>query len=297
MSESEIIDLSLEILSQPLFSVSDTVISVATILTVFCIIGATFWMSRLVRRAIELYFSRRGVTARGTIDAINRLAHYVVIFAGFGLALQTLGISFGGLFAAGAVFAVGIGFAMQNIAQNFVSGVILLAERAIRKGDIVRVDNEVVRVEELGIRSTMVQTRDGLELIVPNATIVQSTVTNYTLNSPEYRVRLTVGVTYDSDLDLVRRTLAEVAADESKSWGIEGRSPQVVLVDFGSSSVDFQLAVWIDDPWSERTAVSELRFAVWYAFKRAGLVIAYPQLDVHFDPGVEASLANLSVAR
>lgn len=296
MSSSPL-QITKEILSTELFELSGTRVTIATAITVLLILLATVWGSRLVRRGLELWFQRRGVQSGGSVHAISRLVHYLVVFIGFGIALQTLGISMGGLFAAGAVFAVGVGFAMQNIAQNFVSGIILLVERSIKKNDIVLIEGQLVRVEQLGIRSTIVQNRDGLDLIVPNATIVQSTVTNYTLESSKYRIRITVGVTYGSDMDLVRSTLEEVARDLAQQWGQTDRQYQVVMDGFGSSSVDFQIAVWIDDPWQERMAQSNLCFAVWNALKRNDIVIAFPQVDVHFDPPIESSFAKLAAVR
>ncbi len=286
-----------EVLSAELFELSGTRVTVATLLTVVVIILLTFWGSRLLRRGLAMWFRRRGVAAEGTVHGIGRLVHYVVVFVGFGVALQTIGISLGALFAAGAVFAVGIGFAMQNIAQNFVSGVILLAEGAIKRGDVLRVDDEVVRVERLGIRSTIVTSRDGLDLIVPNSNLVQSTVVNYTLSQSHYRVRVTVGVVYGADMDLVRTTLEKVAEDAAQRWSVPDRDAQVVMVDFGSSSVDFHVAVWIDDPWGERQALSDLRFAIWKALKKHGIVIAFPQVDVHFDAPVQDGLAKLAAVR
>ena len=297
MKIAEALDIVRQILATELFAISDARVTVATLVTVFLIVIVTIWGSRLIRRALAMWFRRRGVRAEGTVHAIGRLVHYVVFFVGFGAALQTMGIDLGTLFAAGAVFAVGIGFAMQTIAQNFVSGVILLVERAIKPGDVLRIDGEVVRVEQLGIRSTIVQTRDGLDLIVPNSAIVQSTVVNYTLTDSLYRVRITVGVTYGSDLDLVRQTLERVAQELAIKWGVSEKEQQVILSDFGSSSVDFQIAVWVTDPWRERIAISELRFAVWHALKALDIVIAFPQVDVHFDPPVSEGLARLATIK
>lgn len=283
-----------QILAYELFEISGTRVTVATLLTVFIIIAVTLLASRVLRRGLGIWFRSRGVKSEGTVHAVGRLIHYVVVFIGFGIGLQTLGISLGALFAAGAVFAVGIGFAMQTIAQNFVSGVILLVERAIKPGDILRVDAETVRVTQLGIRSTIVHTRDGLELIVPNSTLVQSTVANYTLADSHLRVRITVGVVYSSDMNLVRDTLQGVTQELAEAWGVADREQQVVMGDFGSSSVDFQVAVWIDDPWNERGKLSELRFAVWNALKARDIEIAFPQLDVHFDPPVAAGLSGIA---
>lgn len=285
-----------ETLDFKLFEIGGTPLTLATLVTVLLVVVFTFVVSRGIRTAATAAFQRRGVTGSGTVAAVNRLIHYVVLFVGLGIALQTAGINLSTLFAAGAVFAVGIGFAMQNIAQNFVSGVILLVERAIKPGDVLRIEGKVVRVQEMGIRATIVRTRDGEDLIVPNAILVQSTVVNYTLRDSQYRVRHQVGVTYNSDMERVRAELERVAAAVAERWGVDEPAPQVLLIEFGDNSVVWEVGVWMKDPWMERPALSELSTAVWEAFHRAGIVIAFPQVDVHFDPPVANGLARLAAA-
>jgi small-conductance mechanosensitive channel len=210
---------------------------------------------------------------------------------GTATALTNIGINLGALFAAGAVFAVGISFAFQNVAQNFLSGLILLLERSIKPGDILEVEGTVVRVEKLGIRATVARTRDDEQIIIPNTVLAQGTVKNYTMGDSWYRVRVAVGVTYDSDMAQVRQVLEEVVSDVS--WAIEAREPIVLMTAFGSSSVDFDVSVWTSDPWRAPRARSRLHEAVWWALKEAGVVIAFPQLDVHFDSPVEDGLSRL----
>ncbi len=183
---------------------------------------------------------------------------------------------------------------MQNIAQNFVSGLILLVERTIKPGDVLEVEGTVVRVVQLGIRATLARTREDEELIIPNATLVQSTVKNFTLRDPLFRVRAAVGVTYGSDLRAVFDTLAGVA--EGVSWRSTQREPRIQLRQFGSSSVDLEVSVWIDDPWDAQPRLSQLNEAIWWALKAAGIVIAFPQLDVHVDPPIEESIRMLSTS-
>ena len=225
--------------------------------------------------------TRRGVVDEGVVDVTNKLLHYVALFVGFGIALRLVGFDLSTLFAAGAIFAVGIGFAMQNIAQNFVSGVILLLEQSIEPGDVLEVEGRFVKVREMWIRSTVARTLDDEEIIIPNATIVQSTVKNYTLKDSIYRLRAKVGVIYGSDMALVKKTLEEVGA--SMKWRNRTKDPLVLMIEFGDSAVVFEVSVWIDDPWVQRRAFSDLNEAIWWAFKEKGIVIAFPQLDVHLD--------------
>ena len=205
--------------------------------------------------------------------------------------LQGLGHRLRTLFAAGAIFAVGVGIAMQNIVQNFVSGVILLTERSIQQGDVLEVDGEVCRVLELGIRATIVRSRDGEDFIVPNSVLVQSTNKNYTMQNSIYRMRTRVGLSYRSDVKKARAVLEKVA--EEIPWRLGGRSPQIFLQEFGANAVIFEVAIWMDDPWMAPRRLSDLNEAIWWGLKESDLEIAYPQLDLHLDRSVEESLRRV----
>ncbi len=279
------------ILNFTLFPIGDQDVTVVTVIIVGLMVIITWWASHLLQRWVDRGFEARGVSDLGTRAVAKRLLHYAVMAIGLSLAVQQVGINLSALFAAGAIFAVGLGFAMQNIAQNFVGGVILLVERGIKPGDIVEVENRVVRILKMGIRTTVARTRDEESIIIPNATLVQSAVKNFTLGDPLFRVRVDVGVTYDSDMRQVRATLEEAARDTTAR--IPDREPVVLLSDFGDSSVDWQISIWCNDAWSARRIGAQLREDVWWALKEAGIVIAFPQLDVHFDPPVEEAFARL----
>jgi len=288
---TEIVALAHRALNFTLFHVGGQDINIVTVLVVGCLIVGTWWISAVVQRTVERAFRARGVTDRGTTAVTTRLLHYAIMAVGLGLAIQQVGINLSALFAAGALFAVGLGFAMQNIAQNFVSGLILLVERAIKPGDVVEVEGRVVRILNMGIRTTVGRTRDDEELIIPNASLVQSAVKNFTLGDPTYRVRVNVGVSYESDMRAVRAALEGVAADTE--WALKERAPVVLLTDFGDSSVDWQVSVWCEDAWVAPRMASDLRERVWWGLKEVGVEIAFPQLDVHFDPPIEKALGHL----
>ena len=292
MTPETILTMLRQVSEFKLFVFSGTVITPGTIATVLVILLVTLALSALTRRGIRRLFRRRKVEDEGTTAAINRLTHYAFLLVGTGIALQTAGFNLNALFAAGAVFAVGIGFAMKNIVENFVAGVILLVERSIKPGDVLEVDRAVVRVEKMGIRTTIVHTRDGEHLIVPNSVLAQSTVKNFTLKRAAYRVRAVVGVEYGSDMEQVRGTLERVARD--LPWQLKGRAPLVLLLRFGDSSVDYEVSAWIADPWDARQALSRMHEAIWWAFKEQGVTIAFPQLDVHFDAPVEQGFGKLA---
>lgn len=277
-----------------LVDVGGTTITIATALSAAIIILFSVWLAKVARRTVRRLFDRRGVD-EGTSGTVGGILYYLILMAGLGVSLQTMGIDLAALFAAGAIFAIGLGFAMQNIAQNFVSGVILLTERAIKPGDVLEVEGHMVKVGQMGIRATIVQSRDGEEIIVPNSILAQSSVKNYTLHTGRYRLSVSVGVTYASDLRLVRRLLEQAA--HGMKWRDPASDPEVFLTEFGDNAVIFDVFVWMSDPWRARAARSELSETIWWAFQEQGVVIAFPQVDVHFDDDVATGLSALGQRR
>jgi len=290
MQAQDIVEGLVPALDVVLFQIGDTTVTLATAVVMLLIVGLTMICSRVVGKWFDRMSRRRSADGR-TAAATARLIHYAILITGFGIAAHTAGIDLTALFAAGAIFGVIIGFAMQNIASNFISGVILMAERSIKPGDIVDVDGTIVRIRELGIRSTIGRTRNEEDLIIPNANLVQSTVKNYTLKDSLYRVDAPVGVSYSSDMALVRKTLETTAA--GIPWRNRSMEPAVLMTEFGSSSVNFEVSVWIDDPWRVRSLRSQLNEAIWDSLQAEGITIAFPQLDVHFDAPVTSSFEGL----
>lgn len=271
-----------ETLGIQLFTVRTTKVTVGSLLFVVVIVLVTYLLARLSRRGIQRFFEKRELKDQANSMILQRITQYLIMLAGVVAALQVIGIDLSTLFAAGAIFAVGFGFAMQNIAQNFVSGVILLVERSIKPGDVLEIEGQVVKVMKMGIRSTVVRTRNEEEIIVPNATLVQGMVKNYTLSDASFLISATVGVTYSSDMAKVREVLEATA--EAIPWRDKTQAPRILMTDFGDSSVNFKVFASSHEPWLARRLASELNEAIWWALKDAGIVIAFPQLDVHFDP-------------
>jgi small-conductance mechanosensitive channel len=273
-----------------LFTVANTPVTLGTLVAALAIVVATFWLSRAVRGGLRRRLAQRGVD-ESAAGSVASLANYLILLTGFGIMLQTIGVDIGTLFAAGALFAVGLGFAMQNIAQNFVSGLILLTERSIRPGDILSVGGMVVRVVHLGIRATIARTRDGEAVIIPNSTIVSDLVKNFTMEDRVWRLRTVVGVVYSSDMASVRATLERTV--QELEWRSQTVEPRVWMKGFGDNSVNFEVGVWIDDPWTSLDALSDLHEAIWWALKNEDITIAFPQLDVHFDDPVKEAIVRL----
>jgi potassium efflux system protein len=268
------------LVTEELFRIGDRPVSLLTLasmlITFLAMLGVSWLLRAGVRRAL-----RRGSieAAGGDLGVADRLIHYGFIVLGLALALHLAGIRLDTVFAAGAVFAVGFGFAMQNIAQNFVSGIILLIERTIKPGDVLEIGTQIVKVMKMSIRATIVRTLDDEDIIVPNSTLVQSNVKNYTLEDNLYRVKVQVGVSYESDLKVVRDVLEKTTLE--LPWRDKAYPPRVLLLNFGPSAVEYETSAWMHDPFNYRIAGSELREAIWVAFKRAGITLALPQLDVH----------------
>lgn len=277
-------------LNKTLFNLSGTEVSLFSIGLFLLVLIGTVLFSVIAQRTLNKTLRKRFSKREGTLAALSRLLHYLIIIVGFSIGLQLIGINLSALFAAGAVFAIAIGFAMQNVVQNFVAGVILLLERSIKPGDVLEIDGTIVKVVDMGIRTTITRTLVDEELIMPNSVFSQSTVKNYTLKDNIYRLGVVVGVSYDSDMNLVMQVLEKTAIDVI--WRLPEPPPTVRLQDFGSSSVDFGVYVSIDDPWQQRALMSELRKNIWFAFMDAGITIAYPQLDVHLDSAITETIVD-----
>lgn len=294
MSFQDVLAAIREWLSIPLYTIGETEGTIGSTIVVVLIMLATWWLSRLLRRAILHAFERRGAIDPDEVLPYARMVQIAVLLTGFTVAFNTMGFELTAVFAAGGLFAVAIGFAMKNIAENFVSGLIMRAERSIKRGDILEVENQVVTVKDVGIRYTLALNRDDEDLLIPNSILVQTLVTNRTFRDKLFRLRTTVGVTYSSDMKLVRETLERVAKD--LEWRSSEVEPVVLMRTFGSSSVDWEVSVWIEDAWRIGRQLSQLNEAIWWGLKEAGIVIAFPQVDVHFDPGVTRSLEQLQRA-
>jgi small-conductance mechanosensitive channel len=275
-----------QILREPLFEISGTPVTLVTLIIAAAIILVSLIVAGLIRRTLERFIVQRQQDAlgRGNLRVTIRLVQYSIVVGGTLIALNTVGIRLTALFAAGALFAVAIGFAMQNVTANFISGVILLIERSIKPGDILEVEGHFVEIREMGIRAAIGRTLNEEDLIIPSSHLVQSVVKNFTLRDPLARLRALVGVTYDSDMALVRATLEGAVA--KLEWRSRTKPPVVFMKEFGNSSVDWEASVWFDDPWNRQRRNSDLHEAIWWALKDAGITIAFPQLDLHLDEDV-----------
>jgi len=195
-----------------------------------------------------------------------------------------VGIDLGSLALVAGAIGVGLGFGLQNILSNFISGLILLAERPIAIGDRVEVDGVAGRVRQINLRSTTVVTSDNISIIVPNSAFITSKVVNWSHGDPKVRLRLPVGVAYGTDPDRLKRVLLAVADAHPKA--LKDPAPTVLFEAFGDSALNFELAVWTAEMLATpRRFRSELNFAVEKALRENDIEIPFPQRDLHLRSG------------
>jgi potassium efflux system protein len=244
----------------------------ATIVVVVSIAVANllaFSVGRLVR-------SRGG--SQGAQFAIAKMVRYAGTALGVLEAVSAMGVRLDALLAASTVVAVGIGFGLQNIAQNFISGLILLVEQPVRHGDFIRVDNVLGTVDDIGLRATTVVTRDEVTIIVPNSSLITAQVVNHSRPTMSLRIRVAVGVAYGTDPARVVSALLDVAKADARI--MKDPLPEVRLEDFGDSALAFALICWIPDAREDLRTSSAVRFAIEKRFRQDGIVIPSPQRDV-----------------
>jgi potassium efflux system protein len=260
------------------------------------IFGFVIWLSlkiaTFVQFVLNLDLMPRLDLPRGVPETISRLTSYAVIAVGAVIASAAAGFDISRITIIIGALGVGVGFGLQNIVNNFVSGLILLFERPIRVGDTLDLDNTGGVVDKIGMRATTVSTWDGAEIIVPNANLISGDVTNWTLNHDRRRMVIPVGVAYGTDPEKAAQVIVDVANDYED---VDAHpKPVCLFVGFGDSSLDFQLRAWTADSSFMRVA-SDLRFAIVRKLAEAGIEIPFPQRDLHLrtrDPEA-ASWADL----
>jgi small-conductance mechanosensitive channel len=199
--------------------------------------------------------------------------------------LRLLGVSLSNLAMIASGVSVGIGFGLKDVVSNFVSGMIILLGQILREGDVIEIDGKLANVLTVNVRSTVVRTRDNAIVTIPNATIISEKLINWTRNDPNMRRDIEVGVAYNADVRLVARLMIEAAQDNSHV--LRDPAPKVLLADFGNSALVFWLRLWIDDAADRDWIDATVRWDMHRLFAAHGVVIAFPQLDVHVhDPRV-----------
>lgn len=267
------------ILNYQLFTVNGVPITVSSIFIFLLLITFFIILGILVRRLFTHRVLKKFKIDHGTSYTLSRISQYVVITIGVLVTFNFLGINLSSLTVIFGLLSVGIGFGLQNITSNFISGLIILFERPISVGDRVIVNNIEGDVTEISIRSTVVRTANNISIIVPNSAFVSEDVVNYSHGDPSYRLDIDVGVAYHSKLDDVLKALKEVA---EKNMSVMHRpEPEVHLLSFGDSAWNMQLRTWIADVKHHPKVRNELNQAIVRSFRQYNIEIPFPQRDLH----------------
>jgi small-conductance mechanosensitive channel len=268
------------ILDYPLLKFGNTQLTLWLLLYLTVLIFLLFYVTGKLRNWLVLRVLSRTELDLGLRQAAGSILRYLAISVGFLIILQTAGIDLTTLNIIAGAVGIGIGFGLQNIVSNFISGLIILFERPIKIGDRIEVGNVEGDVIEIGARSTTVLTNDNIAIIVPNSSFITENVVNWKYNDTKVRFKIKVGVAYGSDVRRVEKLLLDVAAKNPDV--LTDPAPAVRLMAFGDSSLEFELRVWSTTLVHRKGALfSALNFAIYETFKEHQIAIPFPQRDLH----------------
>jgi small-conductance mechanosensitive channel len=268
-----------QVLDFKLFEINQTPVTVSSIVMFVIMIAVFYVISRLLNRLILKRVLSKFNIDEGIQFTLRRMIHYLIMITGTVVAFQFVGVDLAGLAVIFGLLSVGIGFGLQNVTSNFISGLILLFERPIKVGDRVTVGDVEGDVISINMRSTTVRTLNNIAIIVPNSEFVSSQVTNWSHGDPKIRLNIEVGVSYNSDLDKVIKALYEVA--EEQAGVMKNPEPTVLLTGFGDSSWNMLLRIWLANPQRYYLTKSEINCAIVRKFRQQDIEIPFPQRDLH----------------
>ncbi|MGK7905815.1 MAG: mechanosensitive ion channel family protein [Synechococcus sp.] len=275
------------VLKRPLLP--NTQVSIVSVIAFAIFAIAIFTLARNLSETLKLKFLSRFRLEVGNRESIATLTQYVLTVLGVLLVLPLIGIDFSSLALVAGALSLGIGIGLQNLTNNFISGILMLFERPIQVGDFVEVDDLIGTVEQVSLRSTIIRTLDSVNVIVPNSRFMESNVISWTYRDSSYRLHVPVGVAYGSDTKKVREVLLSIAHNHQKI--LKSPAPQVQFVGLGDSSLNFDLLVWSIRPAERFILKSDLYFEIEERLHEHNIEIPFPQRDLHIrTPG---KLANL----
>jgi len=258
-----------------------TQITLETLVVVIFLVSVTLAAARKLPALVELVLRARTDMTAGARYTTSTLLSYVIVGVGIVTALSALGLRWSELQWLIAALGIGIGFGLQNIVADFIGGLIILFERPIRIGDIVTVDDQVGEVSKIRIRATTIRDRDGKELLVPNKNFISGTLVNWSLSDSHMRMFISVGVAYGSDVEQALKILGEIVADNP--CVLKEPEPRVMFENFGDNALELSTRFFLGEYHGWRDIVTEIRREIYKRFTDAGIVIAFPQRDVHLD--------------
>ncbi len=275
-----------------LFTINQTPVTMASL---FMFLGVFLGFLLLAKVLTSIVLRRvliRFQVEEGIQYNLERIIRYAVAIVGAIVAFQFIGIDLSGLAVIFGLLSVGVGFGLQNVTSNFVAGLILLFERPITVGDRIEVGDTEGDVVDIKMRSTTIRSIDNISIIVPNSEFIANQVTNWSYGDKKVRLNIEVGVSYNSDLDNVLRSIREVA-DENRNV-LSNPEAAVHLVSFGDSSWNMSLRCWISDPKRHREVRSEINCALVRKFRANGIEIPFPQRDLHLRSAIALPVENVA---
>jgi small-conductance mechanosensitive channel len=272
-------DYAYSLVFKPFITIGSTPVSITSILLLIIIISLSIIISRYIRKILNQDIYPRAGIDIGLRNVIDTFLKYFITGTGVIIGLQVNGINLSVFATIGAALMVGVGFGLQNIASNFISGIVILVERHIKVGDYIEVNNIYGSVEQIKARSTHIKTRDNIIIIVPNSKFISENVINWSHNDLKTMIKAPVGVSYGSDVKKVRDILLQIAIEHEKI--LNEPAPEVLLEEFDNSSINMALEMWTSDPKHRFEIISEINFEIVNRFRENGVVIPFPQIDVH----------------
>lgn len=284
MNTSDPLELVNKIIHYQLFTINQTPITLGSVAVFLFLFAAFVVISRLLVRTIASRVLRRLNIDRSLQYTLERTLQYILLVLAAIVALEFIGISLSGLAVVFGFLSVGIGFGLQNVTSNFVSGLIILFERHIKVGDRISVGDTEGDVTAINLRSTTVRSIKNISIIVPNSEFISKNVINWSHGEKRVRIDIEIGVSYASDLDVVLRCLGEVA--EECDGVLKEPKPDVLLDGFGDSAWNMRLRCWLADPKGRPVVRSEINCAIVRKFRENGVEIPFPQRDLHMRSAV-----------
>lgn len=279
------------VLATSLFEINETPVTFMGLLRLFIIIFIAWVLSKTARGGINHFSSQRVSVSPSSIYALSRVLHYLILSIGVVIGLSSIGVDFTKFALLASALSIGIGFGLQTLVSNFVAGLIILFEKSLKVGDFVELESGITgEVMEINMRSTLITTNDNIDILVPNSEFINKNVTNWTMREVYRRVRVPFGVAYGSDKELVKKAALEAA--DNVHWTLKtdpNRKPQVWLVRFGDSSLDFELVTWLIPEAVKRPSGVQASYLWEISNKLAehNIEIPFPQRDLHLRSGFD----------
>ncbi len=262
-----------------LFKIQNVGITISHLMVAIIAVLLSLVVSQIIRSSLRNQVFKKITIDEGLEYTILRFVHFLILFIGIYIGLNTINIPLGAILGLFAVIGVGIGFGLQNLTSNFISGIILLLERPVKVGDRLEISGVWGDVKHVNLRTTLIETPDGISVIVPNSKLLENEVVNYSYGNPKIRLQVPVGIAYGSDCQKAAEVLVQVALDNKRVL-IEPK-PKAWFREFGDSSLNFMLLFWIPNAVDKYDVISDINHAIDAGFRKNGIEIPFPQRDLH----------------